>query len=85
MAKRGGFPGGMGGLIIGINANDMDIVGVTELGARRVDQFATEDKVKALHHDSLLNSKFAAKLAELTGGTKANCLKTGSLDVCGES
>jgi hypothetical protein len=48
----------------------MYVVGVTELGARGVDQLATEDEVKALCHLALLHSEFAAKLAHMPRETR---------------
>ena len=48
-ALRLGFPGVIGGLIIGEDSDDVEIVDIAECGARGVHKFAAEDKVKSLH------------------------------------
>ena len=48
-----GLPRGMGGVVIGENADNMDIIRVAKCCFGRVDQFAAENKVQSLCHDIL--------------------------------
>src|SRR5690606_31547169 len=74
-ALRLGLPSGMGFGIVGVDADDMDVLGITELGAGGIGKLTTENEVKALCHPILLRFGFRRETNRALRGNQADSFK----------